>query len=105
MAPPPVADIHWAWSALGLLSIPVLVAVNGLFVAAEFALVAVRKPRVEEMVREGRRGAATVATAIEHLDRYIAATQLGITLASIALGWTGEPALARIIDPLFDFLP
>jgi putative hemolysin len=99
------ADVHWLWSAFGLLSVPVLVALNGLFVAAEFALVAVRKTRVEEMVRQGRRGAKVVAAAVEHLDRSIAATQLGITLASIALGWTGEPALARVIDPLFDVLP
>src|SRR4051794_33975103 len=105
MTPTPEADVHWLWSALGLLSVPLLVALNGLFVAAEFALVAVRKTRVEEMVRQGRRGAKTVAAAVEHLDRSIAATQLGITLASIALGWAGEPALARVLDPLFDFLP
>lgn len=101
----PAADLHWAWSAVGLLSVPVLVALNGLFVAAEFALVAVRKTRVEEMVRQGRRGSKVVAAAVEHLDRSIAATQLGITLASIGLGWAGEPALAHVIDPLFDFLP
>ncbi|HEY1381249.1 MAG TPA: hemolysin family protein [Gemmataceae bacterium] len=105
MTATPEPDVHWLWSALGLLTVPLLVALNGLFVAAEFALVAVRKTRVEEMVRQGRRGAKTVAAAVEHLDRTIAATQLGITLASIALGWMGEPAMARILDPLFDFLP
>ena len=96
---------HWAWSLLGLLSIPALVALNGFFVAAEFSLVAVRKTRVEEMVRQGIRRAKAVEAALAQLDRYIAATQLGITLASIALGWVGEPALARLIAPLFEFLP
>jgi CBS domain containing-hemolysin-like protein len=87
------------------LSIPLLVALNGLFVAAEFALVAVRKTRVEEMVRQGQQGAQSVEDAAANLDRSIAATQLGITLASIALGWAGEPALARLLEPLFGFLP
>ena len=87
---------HWAWTALALLAVPALVALNGFFVAAEFALVAVRKTRVEEMVRQGVGGAKAVEVAVSHLDHVIAATQLGITLASIALGWVGEPALARV---------
>ncbi|MBL8799307.1 MAG: HlyC/CorC family transporter [Planctomycetia bacterium] len=96
---------HWAWSALGLLSVPALVALNAFFVAAEFALVAVRKTRVEEMVNQGVAGSRSVLSAVNHLDRSIAATQLGITLASIALGWVGEPALARLIDPLMAYAP
>jgi CBS domain containing-hemolysin-like protein len=99
------SDASWVWNALGLLSIPLLVALNGLFVAAEFALVAVRKTRVEELVRRGQQGAKAVDDATANLDRSIAATQLGITLASIALGWAGEPALARLLEPLFRFLP
>lgn len=99
------AGMDWMWSVLGLLSIPLLVALNGLFVAAEFALVAVRKTRVEEMVRQGVKGARVVEEAIAHLDRSIAATQLGITLASISLGWVGEPALVNLVDPLFTSLP
>ncbi len=95
---------HWIWGVLGLLSVPALVALNAFFVAAEFALVAVRKTRVEEMVNQGVKGSRAVLSAVHHLDRSIAATQLGITLASIALGWVGEPALARLIDPLFEFL-
>jgi putative hemolysin len=91
----------WVWDLLGLLTIPALVVVNGLFVAAEFALVSVRKTRVEEMVRLGLKGAKRVEEAINRLDRSIAATQLGITLTSIGLGWVGEPALARLLDPLF----
>jgi putative hemolysin len=96
---------HWIGDVLGLLAVPALVALNAFFVAAEFALVAVRKTRVEEMVNQGVKGSRAVLSAVHHLDRSIAATQLGITLASIALGWVGEPALARLIDPVFAFLP
>lgn len=95
------ADVSWVWTILGLLSVPLLVLLNALFVAAEFALVAVRRTRVEEMVNQGTSGALAVREAIQHLDRSIAATQLGITLASIALGWIGEPALAHLVAPLF----
>lgn len=102
---PLLAETGWLWYAAGLLAVPALVALNGLFVAAEFALVAVRKTRVEELVRQGVVGAKAVESAVEHLDRSIAATQLGITLASIALGWAGEPSLAHLIEPLFGFLP
>src|SRR5688572_331092 len=85
----------------GLLSIPVFVAANALFVAAEFALVAVRRTRVQELVAQGVRGSRLVQQAVGDLDRYIAATQLGITLASIGLGWLGQPALAALFEPLF----
>jgi putative hemolysin len=95
------SGLHWIWMIVGLLSVPALVALNGFFVAAEFALVAVRKTRVEEMVRQGVSQARAVQEAITHLDRSIAATQLGITLASIALGWVGEPALVRLVEPLW----
>ncbi len=86
-------------SLLGLLAIAALILTNAYFVATEFALVAVRRTQIDLWVREGRRGAASAATAIEHLDDAIAATQLGITLASIGLGFIGEPALARLISP------
>jgi CBS domain containing-hemolysin-like protein len=90
---------------LGILAVPLLVLMNAFFVAAEFALVAVRRSRVDEMLNNRRAGAASVKQAVEHLDDAIAATQLGITLASLALGWVGEPAVARLIEPLFEFLP
>jgi CBS domain containing-hemolysin-like protein len=86
-------------SFLGLLAIFALVATNAFFVATEFALVAVRRTQVEVWVAEGRRGARSIQAAIAHLDDAIAATQLGITLASIGLGWIGEPALAGLIRP------
>src|SRR5262249_55015147 len=85
-------------------AVPALVALNAFFVAAEFALVAVRKTRVEELVRQGAGGARSVQEATAHLDHSIAATQLGITLASIALGWAGEPALARLVEPVVALL-
>jgi CBS domain containing-hemolysin-like protein len=92
-------------SVLGMLAVPLLVLLNAFFVAAEFALVAVRRTRVDEMVNHRRVGATAVRRAIEHLDDAIAATQLGITLASLALGWVGEPVLARLLAPFFSFLP
>jgi CBS domain containing-hemolysin-like protein len=90
---------------LGLLSIPALVLLNGLFVATEFSLVAVRRTRLEELLSQGRSGARAALAAVERLDRTIAATQLGITLASLGLGWAAEPALTHVIEPLFAGLP
>lgn len=76
----------------------ILVLANAFFVASEFALVAVRRSRIDEMVEQGDSGAVRVKTALAHLDRYIAGTQLGITIASLALGWAGEPAIAFLVD-------
>jgi CBS domain containing-hemolysin-like protein len=90
---------------LALLSVPLLVALNAFFVAAEFALVAVRKTRVEEMVNRRWVGALAVREAVNHLDDAIAATQLGITLASLALGWIGEPVVVKIVSPLLIWVP
>ena len=87
-------DWSWLSGLAGLVGLPLLVALNAFFVAAEFALVAVRKTRVEELIAQGVKGARSVMAAIEHLDRTIAATQLGITLASLGLGWLTESALA-----------
>ncbi|MDP3940738.1 MAG: hemolysin family protein [bacterium] len=82
-----------------------LVLLNGYFVASEFALVAIRKTRVAELAKKGNAAAKLLHKALEHLDMYISATQLGITLASLALGWVGEPFLANLIEPFFSFLP
>ena len=78
---------------------------NGFFVAAEFALVSVRRTRVEELIAEGNATAKIVKRVIHDPDRFIAATQLGITMASLGLGWIAEPALAHLIEPAFRFLP
>ena len=77
-----------------------LVLLNAFFVAAEFAIVKVRSTRVQELVREGVRGSGAAQDAIQHLDAYLSATQLGITLASLGLGWIGEPAFASLVTPL-----
>lgn len=82
-----------------------LVCANGFFVAAEFALVTVRKTRINQLIAEGNRRALGVRDAIAEPDRFIAATQVGITMASLALGWVGEPAVARSIEPLLAYLP
>jgi CBS domain containing-hemolysin-like protein len=89
----------------GLTAVVVLVLANAFFVAAEFALVGSRKTRLEEMIRAGDRKAILARRALQSLDRYISATQLGITLASLGLGWVGEPALAHVIEGGFRFLP
>src|SRR6202171_3884268 len=77
-----------------------LVALNGFFVATEFALVKVRPTRLDELARRGSAAARRAKRLVEHLDEYLSATQLGITLASLALGWIGEPAFAHLIEPL-----
>ncbi len=71
---------------------------NAFFVAAEFALVSARRSRIDQMASEGDRLAKAAQTAMKNLNRYISATQLGITLASLGLGWIGEPALAGLMD-------
>ena len=83
---------------LRLLAVLILVALNAFFVAAEFALVGARRSRIDQLAEEGATGARAVQQALQNLDRYISGTQLGITLASLALGWIGEPALATIVD-------
>lgn len=84
--------------------VAMLVLANGFFVAAEFGLVAVRRSRIDHLAAEGDRNAKVVQKALKHLDRYISGTQLGITLASLALGWIGEPALAVLIDKALAWL-
>lgn len=88
-----------AFIVLGLLALVLLVAFNALFVMAEFAFVGVRRTRVEQLAREGNTRAKLLQTAIDKLDNSIATTQLAITMAGIALGWIGEPALAGVIEP------
>ena len=90
---------------VGLALVPVLILINGYFVAAEFAIVSIRKSRVQELVDEGRHRAKALLDAVVEMDRSVAAAQLGITLASLALGFVSEPALARLIEPLFENVP
>lgn len=89
-----------------LLVLITLVLLNGFFVGAEFALVSVRRTRIEQLVKSGSTMARAVQRALNQLDAYIAATQLGITMVSLALGSIGESIIAPIFDPVFSlFLP
>jgi CBS domain containing-hemolysin-like protein len=90
---------------LRILAVFLLVLTNGFFVAAEFALVSVRRTRVAELIAKGNRAARWVKRAIDDPDSVIAATQLGITLASLGLGWIGEPVLAQLLEPIVNLLP
>ena len=91
-----------AWRLAAVLA---LVFANGFFVAAEFALVTVRKTRIDQLIAEGSSLARPVRRAITDPDSYIAATQLAITMTSLGLGWIGEPAVASIIQPALGLLP
>lgn len=82
---------------IALLLAVTLVLLNAFFVATEFAIVKVRPTRIEELIRKHRPGAQTVRRLIQNIDGYLSATQLGITLASLGLGWIGEPAFARLM--------
>ena len=78
-----------------------LIAVNGVFVAAEFALVRSRRSKVEQLASEGSKGATAVLGQLDRIDEYLSACQLGITMASIGIGFLGEPAVAKLIEPIF----
>jgi CBS domain containing-hemolysin-like protein len=93
-----------ASTLMRLAAVLILVLANGFFVAAEFSLVGVRKSRVATLVSEGKRSARTLMRVLEHLDWYISATQLGITLASLGLGWIAEATLAQLLTPVFRVL-
>jgi len=97
-AHPPLDLFGVAWR-LGATLFFVLL--NGFFVAAEFALVKVREARIDQLANEGRRGARTTKHILQHLDRYLSACQLGITLASLILGALGEPAVSVLLIAMF----
>src|SRR5215831_3028882 len=81
-----------------------LVLLNAFFVASEFAIVKVRPTRLEQLVRGGDARARLALDISHRLDAYLSATQLGVTLASLGLGWIGEPAIADFVEPRFAFL-
>ena len=91
--------------SLGRLALALfLVGLNGFFVAAEFAFVRVRATSVEQLAEEGLAGAGALQDVMTDLDNYLATTQLGITLASLGLGWAGEPAIASLLEPVLGSL-
>jgi CBS domain containing-hemolysin-like protein len=91
-------------TAVYLVLLFLLIAANGFFVAAEFALVRSRRSRIEQLAADGSRGASSVIDQLDHIDQYLAACQLGITMASIGIGFLGEPAVARLVEPIFGSL-
>src|SRR5438552_6092207 len=110
LATHPLADAtltHWdsPGIVIGKLAvIAALVALNGFFVACEFAIVKVRASQLDTLVEEGNLRASFAKYVRGHLDAYLSATQLGITLASLALGWIGEQFLAQMLQPFFGLL-
>ncbi|TVY04101.1 hemolysin family protein [Cohnella terricola] len=90
--------------SVDLVLIFVLVFLNGFFVAAEFAMVKARGTKIDSLVQEGHKKAKGASHLMEHLDSYLSACQLGITLTSLGLGWIGEPAIARMLEPVFQAL-
>jgi CBS domain containing-hemolysin-like protein len=78
-----------------------LVLLNAFFVASEFAIVKIRPTRLEQLVRTGDARARLALSISHHLDAYLSTTQLGVTLASLGLGWIGEPAISHVVEPLF----
>src|SRR6187200_3048386 len=103
---PLAGAISEQWDPAGMLllklaTIVALVLLNGFFVAAEFALVKVRGSQLDSLKTEGNRRAAVARQVISNLDAYLSACQVGITMASLGLGWLGEPFLARMLQPFF----
>ena len=88
---------------LKFLAVGVLVFLNGFFVAAEFALVKLRATQLSGLIEEGHRRAKMAEHLLTHLDAYLSAAQLGITLASLGLGWIGEPIFFTLLQPVFDW--
>lgn len=99
-----IQETGWVNDSINILIALVLVALNGFFVASEFALVKVRISQIEQLIRDKRPFATTARWLAQRLDESLSACQLGITMASLALGWVGEPAFAHLIHPLFAYV-
>ena len=101
----PSAPLSVAGTFLKIGLVLLLVAANGFFVAAEFALVGVRRSRIETRAAAGNRSAKRLLGLLDNLNAYLSASQLGITLASLGLGWVGEPVIARMLEGPLGSLP
>src|SRR6201995_2025682 len=88
-------------SVLLLVLLLLLIAVNSFFVAAEFAVVRSRRSRLEQMRDEGVRGATRALEQLDRVDEFVATSQIGITIASLGIGFLGQPALADLLEPIF----
>ena len=89
---------------LKLLLVGVIIGINVFFVVAEFALVKIRQTQLEERIKKGSRAAQQAKLALNDLDSTLSACQLGVTLASLALGWVGEPVVSVLLAPLLDLV-
>ncbi len=96
--------IDWYSHLLGILTALLLVGINGFFVAAEFSLVKIRISRIEQLVVARRLFAKTARWLAERLEKALSACQLGITMASLALGYVGEPAFAKLLEPVLVYI-
>ncbi|MEW8987558.1 MAG: hemolysin family protein, partial [Bacillus sp. (in: firmicutes)] len=85
-----------------LLLVVLLIALTGFFVATEFAIVKVRGSRIDQLISEGRKGAQSAKHVVTHLDEYLSACQLGITITALGLGWLGEPTVEEMLHPVFE---
>src|ERR1700742_1998610 len=85
------------WTLFRAIMVAIFILANSFFVAAEFALVSVRETRIQHLLALGRPGARTALQLKNSIDEFLPAVQFGVTLASLALGWVGEPAVAQII--------
>lgn len=88
-------------TTINLLLIALLIALTAFFVATEFAIVKVRTSRIDQLIAEGKKGAFAAKRVVTHLDEYLSACQLGITVTALGLGWLGEPTVEKLLHPLF----
>ncbi|MTH53519.1 DUF21 domain-containing protein [Bacillus mangrovi] len=90
-------------TAINLFLFVLLIALTAFFVATEFAIVKVRTSRIDQLIEEGRKGAVSAKKVVTHLDEYLSACQLGITVTALGLGWIGEPTFEILLHPLFEY--
>ena len=89
---------------INLILVAILIALTAFFVATEFAIVKVRSSRINQLIEENEPGAKAAKHVITHLDEYLSACQLGITVTALGLGWLGEPTIEKILEPFFHYL-
>lgn len=89
--------------ALNLFLLFLLIALTAFFVATEFAIVKVRTSKIDQLITEGKKGAVSAKKVVSHLDEYLSACQLGITVTALGLGWLGEPTIEAMMHPIFNY--
>jgi CBS domain containing-hemolysin-like protein len=90
---------------MNVLIIAILIALTAFFVASEFAMIKVRTTRIDQLLSEGNKKAEAAKKVLTNLDGYLSATQVGITITSLILGWLGEPTIQKLLEPIFDVVP